>query len=92
MYYLRNLAVIALLVSCWFVCRMGRSAPPQLSDSICYGMALKTYVITYRVDKDGVRGKEQKTTVTASSSSDAKDDFRTSNPDAVIISCTEKTK
>lgn len=52
----------------------------------------KSYTITYRIDEGNKRGKPQKQVIVAASSSKAKESFRTSNPNAVIISCTEVKK
>jgi hypothetical protein len=50
---------------------------------------LKTWSITYRIEKDGKWGEPQTTTVIAKTSSEAKEQFRKGNPKAQIISCNE---
>jgi hypothetical protein len=92
MYYLRNIVTVALLVCCWGVFGLGRVGPKkELVNPTYFAVSQqKTFIVTYRVDEGNKRGKEQKKTVVANSSSEAKESVKTEIPNAVIISCTEK--
>ena len=92
MAHVRNIAAIVMIMLSFGVYRTSTALFGPEDNTIFLSAAprLKQFTITYRIDDGNKRGKEQKTVVTASSSSEAKENFRTENPTAVIISCTEK--